>query len=470
MDDSSLSELSQTDEEYTQPTATKSTKRKKASEAKLTPSKVRPRKRRNVDQTAASETQDSVGTLAAASLTDIFDTQDPNAEESLPSEEPPAKPKGRARGKKEKEPPPEPALSDYAPRVENEWKLGAHVSGAGGLENAVSNAASIGANAFALFLKSNRKWESPPLTEGTISKFRSRMKALDYDPNLVLPHSTYLINMAHLDSSMREKGYQCFADDLRRCEQLGLTLCNFHPGFVSAGGTKETAIANIASCLNRAHTEFPSVITVVECMAGTKNVVGATFQDLADIISLVVDKTKVGICLDTCHMFSAGYDLRTEEAYELTMQDFDTVVGIQYLKGMHLNDSKTPFHSNKDRHENLGIGSLGIQSFQNIVNDPRTKGIPLVLETPGFDCETVWRKEIDVLNRLSRLSTQESLEGLVEEVRDAIRATEEAGYGAKGKVPKGTRGSSSKAAKGKKRKKAGNADDEDEDDEMSDDE
>ncbi|KAG9020820.1 hypothetical protein FS837_007872 [Tulasnella sp. UAMH 9824] len=176
-------------------------------------------------------------------------------------------------------------------------------------------------------------------------------------------------------------------------------------------------------------------------------------------------------------MFAAGYDLRTKEAYETTMQDFDSVVGLRYLKGMHLNDSKTPFQSNKDRHENLGIGTLGIQSFRNIVNDPRTKGIPLVLETPGFDCETVWRKEVEILNRISARPTGVSDEDcqeevVAEEIRQTIRAAEQAGYGAKGKIPKG-RTSQGKAAKGKKRKKSGKGEkeeeEEEEDDEMSED-
>ncbi|KAG8945984.1 hypothetical protein FRC04_012102 [Tulasnella sp. 424] len=478
MDSSSLSELSQTDEEYTQASTTGSKKRKKAGRGASAAVTSRSRKRRIVDQTLPSETQSSVSVAGTSSLISglsTSDTQVTTEELPLHPAEPTKEAKPRTRTRKPKEPPPEPTLADFTPRVNNEWKIGAHVSGAGGLENAVSNAATIGANAFALFLKSNRKWESPPLTEDTISKFRSRMKELNYDPSLVLPHSTYLINMAHSDDEKREKAYQCFADDLRRCEQLGLTLCNFHPGFVSAGGTKEAAITNIAACLNRAHGEFPSVVTVVECMAGTKNVVGAAFQDLADIIKLVEDKTKIGVCLDTCHMFAAGYDLRTKESYKLTMQDFDSAVGLRYLKGMHLNDSKTPFQSNKDRHENLGLGTLGIQSFRNVVNDPRTKGIPLVLETPGFDCETVWRKEVDVLNRISArpadTSAEESQDDvIVEEIREAIRAAEEAGYGAKGKVPKG-RSSQGKTTKGKKRKKSGRDEDDenDEDDEMTED-
>ncbi|KAG8900901.1 hypothetical protein FRC01_010004 [Tulasnella sp. 417] len=385
-----------------------------------------------------------MGTTGTASLISNLSTSDvriTSAAQPLQLEDQAPKANAPKKTRKVKETPPEPTLNDFAPRAKNDWKIGAHVSGAGGLENAVTNAASIGANAFALFLKSNRKWESPPLTEDTISRFRSRMTVLGYDATVVLPHSTYLINMAHSDEGKREKGYQCFADDLRRCEQLGLTLCNFHPGFVSAGGTKEAAIANIATCLDRAHREFPTVTTVVECMAGTKNVVGADFQDLADIIKLVRDKTKIGVCLDTCHMFAAGYDLRTKESYETTMQDFDSVIGLRYLKGMHLNDSKTPFQSNKDRHENLGIGTLGLQAFRNIVNDPRTKGIPLVLETPGFDCEAVWRKELEVLNRISARPTSVSdedfqEEAIVEEIRHAIGAVEEAGYGAKGKIPK----------------------------------
>ncbi|KAG8856064.1 hypothetical protein FRB96_006631 [Tulasnella sp. 330] len=338
-----------------------------------------------------------------------------------------------------KEPTPEPTLEDYQPRVQNEWKIGAHVSAAGGLENAVRNAASIGANAFALFLKSNRKWENPPLTETSIKRFRSRLTALQYESSLILPHATYLINLGHPITENREKGYRAFVDELRRCEQLGLTLLNFHPGGTVGQISKEECIRNIAACLNRAHREVTIVVTVIECMAGHKNVVGCDMRDLADIIALVDDKSRVGVCLDTCHMFSAGYDLRTKEEYEKTMISFDSIVGFSYLKGMHLNDSKVPFGSRKDQHENIGVGSIGLMSFGHILSDIRVKNLPLILETPGFDCQTVWSKEIEILNGVSlKMQAGEQVEEgeMLDGIKAAIKETEANGWSAKGKTKK----------------------------------
>jgi len=303
----------------------------------------------------------------------------------------------------------------------------------------VKNAISIGANAFALFLKSTRKWEHPPLTEASIAAFRSRIKALNYDPSLILPHAAYLINLGHPNRDNREKGYTAFVDELRRCEQLGLTLLNFHPGGTVGQISKEQCISNIAACLNRAHDAVPTVVTVIECMAGHKNVIGCDFQDLADIIRLVDDKSRVGVCLDTCHMFSAGYDLRTSDVYKESMETFENTIGFQYLKGMHLNDSKVPFNSKKDRHENIGLGSIGLASFGHIISDPRTKNLPLILETPAFDCQTVWSKEIELLNEVSlRLQAGEAVddEALVGKVQAALKQVQANGWSAKGKTKK----------------------------------
>ncbi|KAI0050856.1 AP endonuclease, partial [Auriscalpium vulgare] len=296
---------------------------------------------------------------------------------------------------------PEPRPEDYPSRADIPWKIGAHVSAAGGVENAIVNAAKLGATAFALFLKSQRKWTGPPLTEASISKFKSRLKDFGYSPSHVLPHGNYLVNLGNPDAEKRRKSYDCFIDELKRCEQLGLELFNFHPGSTVGAATVAESIALIADSINRAHEETKGVAVVIENMAGAGNVIGGKFEELAQIVALVNDKTRVGVCLDTCHAFAAGYDIRTKEGWSTTMQEFDRIVGVKYLRGMHLNDSKTSCGSKKDRHENLGLGELALPTFSHIVSDPRTQGIPLVLETPSHECEDVWRAEIAVLHVLA---------------------------------------------------------------------
>ncbi|KAG8805331.1 hypothetical protein FRC19_007939 [Serendipita sp. 401] len=210
----------------------------------------------------------------------------------------------------------EPSPDDFPPRASKEWKVGAHISAAGGIEQAIPNAAKIGAEAFALFLKSQRQWNSKPLSKQSIANFKSRMDTFGYDLKHVLPHGSYLVNLGNPDKEKREKSYECFLDDLQRCEQVGIGLYNFHPGSTVGGCTVEESIKNIADSLNRAHKATSSVVTVVENMAGAGNIIGGTFEQLAKIIDGVEDKKRVGVCLDTCHLFAAGYDIRTKEAYE----------------------------------------------------------------------------------------------------------------------------------------------------------
>ncbi|KZV84147.1 AP endonuclease [Exidia glandulosa HHB12029] len=292
----------------------------------------------------------------------------------------------------------------FPDRVESAWKVGAHVSAAGGVENAVKNAARIGASAFALFLKSQRKWVSPPLTSSSAHAFKSALTTYNFSPAHILPHGSYLLNLGNPSLAKRQQSYDCFLDDLKRAEQLGLQLYNFHPGSTTGGCTKEESIGWIAENVNRALKETSGVTIVLENMAGQGNVIGSTFEDLRDIIALVEDKNRVGVCLDTCHMFAAGYDIRTKDAWEKTMASFDAIVGTRYLKAMHLNDSMGEVGCKKDRHDNLGRGKLGLKAFEHIVRDPRTQGIPLVLETPcddEVDLGSVWRVEVGVLNELA---------------------------------------------------------------------
>ncbi|KAJ6606015.1 xylose isomerase-like protein [Mycena vulgaris] len=338
------------------------------------------------------------------------------------------------------------APPQYADRSESLWKVGAHVSAAGGIENAIINASAIGANSFALFVKSQRKWTSPALTEASIAGFKARLTEHGYDPRHILPHGSYLINLGNPDAEKRQKSYECFLDDLKRCESLGLLLYNFHPGSSVGQATTDESISLIAESINEAHRATETVITVLENMAGAGNIIGGDFNHLAGIISQVDDKTRVGVCLDTCHMFAAGYDLRTKEGWEQIVTDFDQQVGLNYLRGMHLNDSKTDCNSKRDRHENIGMGHIGIRAFHHILNDTRFQNIPLILETPSFEKPEVWATEITALNSLSGADADE-LEAMAAGVKEVVKKSE-------GSKPKKAAPKKATAKKGKKKSKA----------------
>ncbi|KAF4999518.1 hypothetical protein FGRMN_2387 [Fusarium graminum] len=293
--------------------------------------------------------------------------------------------------------------------------IGAHVSAAGGVQNSVANAVHIGANAFALFLKSQRKWANPPLDSNAKNQFISMCKDHSYSAGEhALPHGSYLVNLAQVDEDKANQAYTSFVDDLQRCEQLGIRLYNFHPG--STGGEpRPAAIGRIAAQLNKSHRATKAVITVLENMAGSGNVIGSTWEDLRDIIELVEDKSRVGVCIDTCHAFAAGYDLRTADAFKRTVDSFNDIVGHKYLKAFHLNDSKAPFNSNRDLHANIGTGFLGLRAFHSIMNHAPFAGMPMVLETPidrpGSDGKSVedkkiWADEIKLLERLVAMDAE----------------------------------------------------------------
>ncbi|KAL6714606.1 DNA-(apurinic or apyrimidinic site) lyase [Lecanora helva] len=288
--------------------------------------------------------------------------------------------------------------------------IGAHVSCAKGVQNSVTNCVHIGGNAFAMFLKSQRKWENPPLQDEHRDLFISHCSDHKYDASShVLPHGSYLVNLAQEEAEKATQAYNAFIDDLHRCEALGIKLYNFHPGWTGSH-PRPSAIARIAKALNRAHLATKTVTPVLETMAGGGNVIGSTFEDIRDIIALVDDKNRIGVCLDTCHVFAAGYDLRAPTAFKKTLDDFDNVIGIKYLRALHLNDSKAPFGSHRDLHQNIGLGFLGLRAFHNVMNEPRFEGLPMVLETPidhkdtetGKDVEDkgVWAREIKMLESL----------------------------------------------------------------------
>ncbi|KAL9125219.1 MAG: hypothetical protein Q9217_005537 [Psora testacea] len=287
--------------------------------------------------------------------------------------------------------------------------IGAHVSGAKGVHNSVTNALHIGGNAFAMFLKSQRKWENPPLQDEHRDQFRAFCGEHKYDAaSHILPHGSYLVNLAQEDPDRASQAYNAFLDDLQRCDALGIRLYNFHPGWTGPA-LRPSAIGRIAGALNRAHADTSRVTPVLEAMAGSGNVVGSTFEDLRDIIALVDDKARIGVCLDTCHIFAAGYDLRSPKAFNETLEEFDNIVGMKYLRALHINDSKAPLGSHRDLHQNLGLGFLGLRAFHNVMNEKRFEGLPLVLETPidrkdenGKDIEDkgIWAREIKMLEGL----------------------------------------------------------------------
>lgn len=272
--------------------------------------------------------------------------------------------------------------------------VGAHVSASGGVENAPINAKAINAKAFALFTKNQRQWHSAPLTESSIEAFKKNCIDAGISADHILPHDSYLINLGHPSDEGLEKSRSSFLEEMQRCEQLGLKLLNFHPGSSLKEITTEQCLSRIAESINITLDKTKGVCAVIENTAGQGSNVGNQFEELKFIIDRVEDKSRVGICIDTCHAFAAGYDLCWQESWQETFNKFDQIIGFNYLKGMHLNDSKKGVGSKVDRHENLGNGEIGINAFEWIMKDPRFDNIPLILETPD---ESLWEKEIKLL-------------------------------------------------------------------------
>ena len=269
--------------------------------------------------------------------------------------------------------------------------FGAHVSASGGADNAPANAHAIGATAFALFTKNQRQWVAKPLTAGEIDAFRKACDTYGYRPEQILPHDSYLINLGHPEKEALEKSRAAFLDEMQRCELLGLDRLNFHPGSHLQKITEEESLDRIAESINIALDKTRGVTAVIENTAGQGSNLGFRFEHLRYLIDRVEDKSRVGVCIDTCHAFAAGYDLRTAEACDATFAELDRVVGFGYLKGMHLNDAMKILGSRVDRHMPLGEGMIGMECFRYIARDERFDGIPLILETPD---ETRWSEEI----------------------------------------------------------------------------
>jgi len=272
--------------------------------------------------------------------------------------------------------------------------VGAHVSASGGVFNAVSNAQAIGAKAFALFTKNQRQWNGKELDGETIDKFKNALQASGILPRHILPHDSYLINLGHPEDEQREKSMEAFLDEVQRCELLGLDKLNFHPGSHLKKISEDECLTKISEAINITLDKTKGVSLVIENTAGQGSNLGFKFEHLAQIIDKVEDKSRVGVCIDTCHMYSAGYDIRTREAYDKSWSEFDKIIGFKYLMGMHINDSKAKFGSHVDRHNSLGAGEIGLDAFRFIMNDERMDDIPLILETID---DSIWKEEIALL-------------------------------------------------------------------------
>ncbi len=272
--------------------------------------------------------------------------------------------------------------------------IGAHVSTSGGVENAPLNAAAIGAKAFALFTKNQRQWHAPPLSEASIAAFRDNCVRLGFAPEHILPHDSYLINLGQPDADKRALSVRAFTDEMARCAALGLCKLNFHPGSHLKLVSVDECLKYIADGVRQALDTVPGVSAVIENTAGQGSNVGFDFSHLARLIELIDRPGRVGVCIDTCHTFAAGYDWIGEEAYHKTWDEFDRVVGFEYLQGMHLNDSKSRLGGRLDRHDSIGRGFLGEDVFRMLMQDPRLDNIPLILETID---DTIWAQEIALL-------------------------------------------------------------------------
>ncbi len=270
--------------------------------------------------------------------------------------------------------------------------IGAHVSASGGVENAPLNAMAIGAKAFALFTKNQRQWVSAPLTAKSIELFKENCAKSGIAPEYILPHDSYLINLGNPDEEAIQKSRAAFIDEMQRCEQLGLTMLNFHPGSHLNKISVEQCLDEIAANINLALSRTKGVTAVIENTAGQGSNVGNKLEEIRYIIDRIEDKSRVGVCIDTCHIYSAGYDIVND--YDAVFSAVDNIIGREYLRAIHLNDTKKPLASRVDRHESIGLGLLGMDFFKRFMKDPRFDNIPIVLETPD---ESRWSEEIALL-------------------------------------------------------------------------
>ena len=258
--------------------------------------------------------------------------------------------------------------------------LGTHVSVAGGLATAFERAAATGCTTMQIFVKNANQWAAKPIAGDDLQRFRDAAASSSVRP--VIAHAAYLINLCAKNPSILKKSRAAFEDELRRCEQLGVHALVVHPG-AHLGEGEEAGLRLIAESLNRIHEQTPGfrVLTTIETTAGQGTTVGYRFEHLREIIDRVEDKGRMAVCMDTCHLFAAGYPVHTPDGWDEVIRSFDTIVGLSRLAAVHTNDSKKPFGSRLDRHEQIGKGMIGLEGFRKLMNDPRFSSVPKILET-----------------------------------------------------------------------------------------
>ncbi len=259
--------------------------------------------------------------------------------------------------------------------------LGAHTSTSGGVSTAVDRAKNLGFTAMQIFTKNNNRWEAKPLDQSEIKNYTSKLN--NSSIKFVVSHDSYLINLCAIDKSILDKSREALIDELNRCEQLGIPYLNFHPGS-HLGAGEEDGIKLISESINIAHAKTPKykVSSMLELTAGQGTSLGYRFEHIAAIIEGVEDKKRMSVCIDTAHIFAAGYDIRDPKSYRKVMKEFDNIIGLDRLKCLHINDSKKELGSRVDRHEHIGDGFIGLDGFYNIMNDKKLRKVPKILETP----------------------------------------------------------------------------------------
>ena len=263
-------------------------------------------------------------------------------------------------------------------------RLGAHESIAGGIHKAFDRAASVGCDAVQIFVKPNRSWAVPPLSQEDVTLFRAKAEATAIQPTVA--HTSYLLNLASPEEDLWHKSIDTLIIELERCHRLGVPWLVLHPG-AHVGSGEEAGLARMARALGKVHGATGALHTqiLLETMAGQGTKLGYSFEHLAWLLNQTPEGERLGICLDTCHVFAAGYELRTVEGYAATMEAFDRIIGLERLKALHLNDSKGKLGSRKDRHEHIGAGHIGLVGFRHVLNDERLANLPGLLETPKSD-------------------------------------------------------------------------------------
>ncbi|RJP73065.1 MAG: deoxyribonuclease IV [Candidatus Zixiibacteriota bacterium] len=275
--------------------------------------------------------------------------------------------------------------------------LGAHVSTAGGVQKAPLNGKKIGAAAIQMFAKNQNQWKAKPYAEETVAAFRQNLA--DSGISVVVIHDSYLINLCAPDPENRRKSLEAFVDELERAEALGVPYLVTHPGS-HLGQGDAYGVGEVANSLNEIHAHTPGfkVMTLLETTAGQGTNLGYMLDQIAEMRERVLERSRVGVCADTAHMFAAGYDLRTEEGYEDAWRSFREIIGFEHLKAVHLNDTKKKLGSRVDRHDHIGEGELGLEPFRRLLHDPRFAGIPGILETPGEEEDYI--RNLDTLRKL----------------------------------------------------------------------